>query len=555
MDCPTRPWDNSSDDSNDYDFYFNAQPVSSRNNTTKPTDSTAITCSLTPIPVISDLSGVAGGNDIIMSTDREAVAHLPTPTLVISDLSGAAGMNNIVMSTDSAAIMHLPTPTQVVSDLSGMAGRNDTVMFTYNAAITHASTPILVISKITSMGSDTTTMASSMISMISDLTSYVTFDFTSMGSDVNKTTSSSISDLTSSSGLISVAAPSIPPSIPSTTSSLIDPPQTLTSLMAFPITFNNEHYDLYINFNWMHPVFTDWAYEQWGYLEVVLLPPVKVKVDIKAVCSVVGYTLDYIPTKERGPFVELFNHIIQNPAVIPGECWDLNRQFQEYLPQSPTDLHISILYHNDDDQPLYIVKPRVPQIPCPTWTLLLHDSITILQIFHHHNRSTIYNILCHLLYYGILFSITIPKDTLPPPLPFCSVPTLGWHPVGHRIKPFEYAFYHNQLLYFFKQPYSRAAFGMGGIVWCLAHTMVSDDLADSLVINGPSNAVGNSHSSKCFMNESILCNNSFTEQELDFICGVYKIVTGNVFFFAVNYLVKLTCLIIIGHADQTTDVS
>ena len=133
--------------------------------------------------------------------------------------------------------------------------------------------------------------------------------------------------------------------------------------MAFPITFNNEHYDLNINFNWMHPVFTDWAYEQWGYLEVVLLPPVKVKVDIKAVCSVVGYTIDYIPTKD-----------IQNLDVIPGECWDLNRQFQEYLPPSPTDLHISILYHNDDDQPLYIVKPRVPQIPCPTWTFLLHDS-------------------------------------------------------------------------------------------------------------------------------------------------------------------------------------
>ena len=81
-------------------------------------------------------------------------------------------------------------------------------------------------------------------------------------------------------------------------------------------------------------------------------------------CS--GYTLDYILTKKRGPFVKNFNHIIQNPAVILGECWDLNRQFQECLPQSLTDLHVSILYHNDDDQPLYIIKPRVPQIPCPT---------------------------------------------------------------------------------------------------------------------------------------------------------------------------------------------
>ena len=85
--------------------------------------------------------------------------------------------------------------------------------------------------------------------------------------------------------------------------------------------------------------------------------------------------------------------------------------------------------------------------------------------------------------------------------------------------------------------------------------MVSDDLADSLVINRPSDAVGNSHSAKRFTNGSILCNDSFTEQELDFICGVYKIATGDVFFFAVNYLVKLTCLIIIGCVDQTADVS
>ena len=282
-DCPTRPWDDNSNNSNDYDSYFNAQPVSSGNDTTKPTDSTAI--------------------------------------------------------------MRLPTPTQVVSDLNGTAGRNNTVVFIDNAAVTCASTPILVVSEITSMGSDATTTASSTISMISDLTSYVVFDFTSMGLDINNTTSSSmstVSDLTSSSGLVSVAAPSIPPSIPSTTSSLIDPPQTLASLMAFPMAFNNKHYDLYINFDWKCPIFTDWAYERWGYLEVVLLPPVEMKLDIKAVCSVVGYTLDYILTKERGPFVKIFNHIIQNPAVIPGECWDLNRQFQEYLPQNLTDLHISI---------------------------------------------------------------------------------------------------------------------------------------------------------------------------------------------------------------------
>ena len=546
-DCPDRPWDDDSDDSDaNFHSYFNP---SSRNNIIMSTDGEAVARLPTPTSVVSDLSGVAGMNDVVMSTDSAAIACSPTPQ-VISDLSGMAGGNDTVMSTDNAAVTRASTPIsviseitdsaaiarsptpQVISDLSGMAGRNNKVMSTDNAAVARASIPILVISEIT--------MASSTISMISELTSYVISDFTSTGSDVNNSASSSIStvsDLTSSSGLISVAAPSIPPSTPSTTSSLIDPPQTLASLTAFPIAFNDKRYDLYINFDWKRPVFADWAYERWGYLEVVPLPPVEMKVDIKAVCSAVGYTLDYIPTKERGPFAEFFNHIIQNPAVIPGECWDLNGQFQECLPRSPTDLRVSILYRNSDDQPLYIVKPRVPQTPCPTWTLLLRDPITVMQIFRRHNGSTIYNSLRHLLYYGIPFSTTIPKDMLPPPLPFRGVPTLGWRPVGHRVKPSEYTFYHDQLLYFFKQPYSHAAFGMGGIVWRLARAMVNDDFTDSLVMNGPSDSVGNSYSTERFTNGSILCDDSLTEQELDFICGVYKIATGNAFFF----LLSISC--------------
>ena len=68
--------------------------------------------------------------------------------------------------------------------------------------------------------------------------------------------------------------------------------------------------------------------------------------------------------------------------------------------------------------------------------------------------------------------------------------------------------------------------------------MVSDNLADSLVINRPSDAVGNSHSTECFINRSILCDDSFTEQELDFICGIYKIVTGNMFFFLLSTILS-----------------
>ena len=143
---------------------------------------------------------------------------------------------------------------------------------------------------------------------------------------------------------------------------------------------------------------------------------------------------------------------------------------------------------------------------------------------------------------------------LPPPLPFHGVPTLGWHPVGHCIKPSEYAFYHDQLWYFFKQPYSHAAFGMGGIVWCLAHTMVSDDLTDSLVINRPSMwatvILPNASQMGPFFATTALLSKSWISY-VEFI----KLRQVMHFFLAVHYLVKLTCLIIIGCADQTADVS
>ena len=230
--------------------------------------------------------------------------------------------------------------------------------------------------------------------------------------------------------------------------------------------------------------------------------------------------------EDLDPFAKFFNLILHNPALVPGDCWDLNGQLEEYLPPGLTDFRICVLYQKVDNQLCYIVERRVPRDPGPSWRLLLHDPISVIQIFRCHHKSTIFNITRHFLYHGIPFSTIIPKSALPPPLPYRDAPTLGWCPHGYEVKAFKYAFYHDKLHLFFKQSYSHAALSMGGIVWCLAHAMVNDDLVDSVVVNGPSDAAGKQCSSVEFTNGEILCDDNLTEGELDFICGVYKVATA-----------------------------
>ena len=168
-------------------------------------------------------------------------------------------------------------------------------------------------------------------------------------------------------------------------------------------------------------------------------------------------------------------------------------------------------------------------------------------------KSTIFNITRHFLYHGIPFSTVIPKSALPPPLPYRDAPTLGWCPHGYEVKAFEYAFYHDKLHLFFKQSYSHAALSMGGIVWRLAHAMVNDDLVDSVVVNGPSDAAGKQCSSVEFTNGEILCDDNLTEGELDFICGVYKVATatGKITTFGFCSCTDVPS----GRAKQTADMS
>lgn len=383
--------------------------------------------------------------------------------------------------------------------------------------------------------SDSTSIGYRSISSTSDLV-LPTSRFTSSTSDL---ASETLSELTSSSSV----------SVSSIVSSPINPPpdtaarnasvnlgdsssKSLAQLTSSTSIFTDEDYRSYTHFIWKAPDFTDWMYERWGYQHPAdPLPtlPQAMHVPLEVATNALGYPLSEVPVKFREQFVLFFNHITKNSSILPEDCWDLNGSFDSVLPSSPPHFKIGLLQSVASKTQYYVIQPRqptTPTTPIPEWVLLLDDPVTVVQICRLYRDSTVYDILRHLFNHGISFSTCIPESELPVILPLRMPQTLGWRPANHIIKPSEYPFYHDKLYYFFREPHSRAAFGMGGIVWRLACAVVDRDFVDNTVLGGPSDEVATHRSTFSFTSGERLCDDNLTEQELDFICGVYKVSTG-----------------------------
>jgi hypothetical protein len=94
---------------------------------------------------------------------------------------------------------------------------------------------------------------------------------------------------------------------------------------------------------------------------------------------------------------------------------------------------------------------------------------------------------------------------------------LGWRKKEYeeRLK----AFLHGR-------PHARAALLKGGLIWRLAKEVLGDSM-DEYALAGPSQSVvefGDSFSVEAGRQE--LTDDTLSEQELDFICGLYKVYTG-----------------------------
>ena len=137
---------------------------------------------------------------------------------------------------------------------------------------------------------------------------------------------------------------------------------------------------------------------------------------------------------------------------------------------------------------------------------------------------SISQIALHLFWTGRPFSTRIRREQCQRPAQGAQpLMTLGWRLPNHRPTIYEYNDYKEIRRNFFRRPHSRAAaIAKGGIIWCLSLESTGC-LNDDIVLGGPSNEVL-SHGAS--IGPEGLWDDDVSEREMDLICGVYKVLTG-----------------------------
>ena len=102
--------------------------------------------------------------------------------------------------------------------------------------------------------------------------------------------------------------------------------------------------------------------------------------------------------------------------------------------------------------------------------------------------------------------------------------SLGWRPKEHTPTTEDYGKYQETLDRLFSRPYARAALLEGAIVWCIALLCLGDSVLD--VTMGPSSDALSLGRCWELVGSSVLYDDRLNEAEIDVICGVYEIATG-----------------------------
>ncbi|KAJ6618822.1 hypothetical protein B0H10DRAFT_1794648, partial [Mycena sp. CBHHK59/15] len=97
-----------------------------------------------------------------------------------------------------------------------------------------------------------------------------------------------------------------------------------------------------------------------------------------------------------------------------------------------------------------------------------------------------------------------------------------WRTRGYKFTLEDYYEYQHHCKTLLAQPRARAAFLAGGIVWRIAWDILSPDI----VFGGPSIAAIDYQIGACMANTNTW-DDVLTENELDLICGMHKVTTGN----------------------------
>jgi hypothetical protein len=179
----------------------------------------------------------------------------------------------------------------------------------------------------------------------------------------------------------------------------------------------------------------------------------------------------------------------------------------------------------NSEEVYFVLSPNSPD----GLRVMLRDAATVLECYRRFDKLA--DVLDFLFMVGSPFHTFLPHDsiTLPQPFRVQQSPTLGVYPQAYAPGLREYLFYEQRRKEFCSQPRARAALTRGGIIWRLALECIGAP-GQEIVVNGPSREVFTHGTSLHDLQSSgTMRDDTLTEAEMDLMCGVYIVYTGEHF--------------------------
>jgi hypothetical protein len=242
--------------------------------------------------------------------------------------------------------------------------------------------------------------------------------------------------------------------------------------------------------------------------------------DVRNVCKVFGFSaLGRLARECQQPTIALLQYFISaQDQAAPERDIDDTASMKMVIETSNVVVTPS---HDEAERSIcYALRGSADQPNDPEWTIVVRDPVSALQCLRTSCGPRSANIVLFLLSHGIPFNTFLPTTSRVEPSKPADI-QLGWRDSSYQPDQYEYLAYEAKRDEFLDSHRGRAALLTGGIVWRLA----IDAQAEDCVLDGPSPdaaAYGSRHQSKLLGDA---CDDKLTPEELDLICGVYRVYT------------------------------
>jgi hypothetical protein len=218
--------------------------------------------------------------------------------------------------------------------------------------------------------------------------------------------------------------------------------------------------------------------------------------------------------------------MVHPTQTIPAALCDIHPESPEPLPHNP---HFHIFKRTvkleKDARPTDVYFVQSVDLP-GGMEVMLRDPATVLECYR--QFTTLQTAITFLFTNGRPFYTFVSQTHIPQPQPMRMKPspTLGFYAKDYKPGLREYRHYERIRKEFCSLPRARAALTRGGIIWRLALESIGIP-AKELVKNGPSQEVFTHGISVTNPQTSnILWDDELSEEEMDLICGVCQVFTG-----------------------------